>query len=169
LYQQNPSPPGGSIIHRGWIQYCKKLPYRIDRMVLSWDMTFKDNKDTDFVVGQACAEKGADKYLVDEVRRHFSFTETLRDVKSFKNKHHRANAILIEDKANGPAIIDTLKHEISGIIPVEPDGSKTESLEAVAPQFEAGNIYVPEEAEFTHDFVEELVSFPTAKHDDRVD
>lgn len=169
LYQQNPSPPGGSIIHRGWIQYYKKLPYRIDRMVLSWDMTFKDNKDTDFVVGQAWAEKGADKYLVDEIRGQFSFTETLRAVKSFKNKHHRANAILIEDKANGPAIIDTLKHEISGIIPVEPDGSKTERLEAVAPQFEAGNIYVPEEAEFTHDFVEELVSFPTAKHDDRVD
>src|SRR5699024_10636458 len=89
--------------------------------------------------------------------------------KTFKAKHHEASAILVEDKANGPAIIDTLKREISGIIPVEPNGDKVQRLEAASPQIEAGNVYLPENAEFTKDYIEEMVAFPNAKHDDRVD
>lgn len=36
-------------------------------------------------------------------------------------------------------------------------------------QFESGNIFIPENAKYTGDYVEELVSFPNAKHDDQVD
>src|SRR5699024_7697024 len=76
--------------------------------------------------------KGADKYLIDEIRGQFGFTQTLQAFKTFKAKHHEASAILVEDKANGPAIIDTLKREISGIIPVEPNGDKVQRLEAAS-------------------------------------
>lgn len=166
LYQQSPTPASGDVIKREWIQYYETLPHRIDRIVISWDMTFKDKKESDYVVGQAWAQKGADKYLVDQIRARMSFTETLKAVRSFKNKHKDAREILVEDKANGTAIIDALKREISGIIPIEPIGSKIARLEAVAPQFEAGNIFIPKNAEFTGDFVEELVGFPNAKNDD---
>lgn len=169
LYDQNPTPSGGTIIKREWIQYYNVLPDRLDSIIMSWDMSFKEGVANSYVVGQAWGRKGANKYLIDEIRGQYGFTETLKMVKQFKNKHDRARAILIEDKANGPAIIDTLKNEISGIIPIKPSGSKTERLEAVAPQFEAGNIFVPSKSRFTGDFVEEIISFPTGKFDDRVD
>lgn len=169
LYNQTPSSPGGTIIKRDWLKYYDTPPRKFDRVILSWDLTFKEGKDKDFMVGQAWGEKGADKYLLDEIRGQFGFTETLQTVRKFKAKHLDAKTVLIEDKANGPAIIDSLKREISGIIPIQPSGSKSERLYAVEPLFQAGNIYLPSSASFTHDFVEELVSFPKAKYDDRVD
>jgi len=169
LYQQRPSPESGDIFKREWMQYYKVLPSKLDKIVLSWDMTFKDKKTSDYVVGQAWGFKGADRYLIDQVRDRMSFTQTLKAFKLFKRKHPEANEILVEDKANGTAIIDTLKREISGIIPVDPKGSKIARAEAVSPQFEAGNVYLPENKAFTGDVVEELVKFPNAKHDDIVD
>lgn len=169
LYQQRPSPESGDVFKRDWIQYYKVLPSKLDKIVLSWDMTFKDKKTSDYVVGQAWGFKGADRYLIDQVRDRMSFTQTLKAFKLFKRKHPEANEILVEDKANGTAIIDTLKREISGIIPVDPKGSKIARAEAVSPQFEAGNVYLPENKSFTGDVVEELVKFPNAKHDDIVD
>lgn len=169
LFQQRPSPESGEIFKRQWMKYYRTLPSNLDKVLLSWDMTFKDNKTSDYVVGQAWGFKGADRYLIDQVRDRMSFTQTLKAVKAFKSKHSEAIEILVEDKANGTAIIDTLKSEISGIIPVEPLGSKIARAEAVSPQFEAGNVYLPEDKSFTGDFVEELVKFPNDKHDDMVD
>lgn len=169
LYQQRPSPESGDIFKREWMQYYKVLPSKLDKIVLSWDMTFKDKSTSDFVVGQAWGFKGADRYLIDQVRDRMSFTQTLKAFKAFKNKHPEATEILVEDKANGTAIIDTLKREISGIIPVDPKGTKIARAEAVSPQFEAGNVYLPENKHFTGDVVEELVKFPNDKHDDIVD
>lgn len=169
LYQQRPSPESGDVFKRDWIKYYKVLPNKLDKIVLSWDMSFKDKKTSDYVVGQAWGFKGADRYLIDQVRDRMSFTQTLKAFKSFKGKHPEANEILVEDKANGTAIIDTLRREISGIIPVDPKGSKIARAEAVSPQFEAGNVYLPEDKHFTGDVVEELVKFPNDKHDDIVD
>ena len=169
LFQQRPSPESGDVFKRDWIKYYSVLPNKLDKVILSWDMTFKDKKESDYVVGQAWGFKGADRYLIDQVRDQMSFTNTLKVFKLFKNKHPQATEILVEDKANGTAIIDTLRREISGIIPVDPKGSKIARAEAVSPQFEAGNVYLPENKSFTGDVVEELVKFPNAKHDDIVD
>src|SRR5699024_3278618 len=161
-----PALESGDIILREWVNYYTVLPARLDRIVIRWDMTFKSGKDKDYAVGQAWGIKGAHKYLIDEVRRQFGITHTMHAYKTVKAEHHEASAILVEDKAKGPAIIDTLKREISGIIPVEPNGDKVQRLEAASPQIEAGNVYLPENAEFTKDYIEEMVAFPNAKHDD---
>lgn len=169
LYQQRPSPESGDVFKREWMKYYKTLPSDLDKLITSWDMTFKDSSTSDFVVGQVWGIRGADKYLIDQVRDRMSFTQTLKAVKSLHAKFPESNEILVEDKANGTAIIDALQSEISGIIPVEPLGSKVARAEAVSPQFEAGNIYLPEDKPFTGDFVEELVKFPNAANDDMVD
>jgi predicted phage terminase large subunit-like protein len=81
----------------------------------------------------------------------------------------QASEILIEDRANGPAIMDTLKSKISGVIPIEPDGSKESRFMAVAPQFESGNVYIPQLAEWKDEYISELVKFPVSEHNDQVD
>lgn len=173
LYQQHPVPDGGAIFQRDWLrQYLKKdLPEQFDRVVLSWDMAFKDGDTNDFVVGQAWGSKGADRYLLDQIRARMSFTDTLVAFRRLAQRWPQATAKLVEDKANGPAVIDALKHEVPGIIPVEPDGSKTARAHAVTPFFEAGNVYLPSpaECEWAKEYTSELLQFPSSAHDDQVD
>jgi predicted phage terminase large subunit-like protein len=100
-----------------------------------------------------------------------SFTKTVGSVVDLCEKHPRIREILIEDKANGPAVIDTLKATISGIIPVEPDGSKLARAHAITSYWEAGNVWLPhpDVAPWVKDLVSELTSFPAAANDDQVD
>ncbi|KOR93962.1 phage terminase large subunit [Geobacillus stearothermophilus] len=170
LYQQRPTPPSGAIIHRSWFKYYKQAP-QMDEYIQSWDFAFKDTNDGSFVVGQVWGRKGADKYLLDQVRAKLSFTESIRAIVSLTSKWPQAQAKLIEDRANGTAIINALRHQISGMLPVVPNGTKVERLNAVSPQFEAGNVYIPHPsiAPWVHDYVEELVAFPNAPSDDQVD
>lgn len=169
LYQQRPAPAAGAIFDRSWIKFYKVLP-TLDERLTSWDMTFKGGEGSDRVAGQAWGRKGGEFYLIDSKTDKMDFTSSLQAVKTFHAKH-RTPAILIEDKANGPAIINSLQREVPGIIPIQPIGDKVTRASAVAPYWEAGNVYLPDPsiAPWVDDFIEELVSFPYAKHDDIVD
>jgi predicted phage terminase large subunit-like protein len=195
LYQQQPSNRSGGIIKRYWWRFWQRegqnlppvsvrkengeivecpvvtLPDEFDEQLLSWDMTFKDTKGTDYVVGQPWGRKGADKFLLDQVRARLDFPATIIAVKDMTNRWPGATAKLVEDKANGSAVISTLKHEITGLIPVEPQGSKEARASAASPQIEAGNVYLPHpfNASWVDDFLTELSAFPNAAHDDQVD
>jgi phage terminase large subunit-like protein len=54
---------------------------------------------------------------------------------------HWPNAVLklVEDKANGPAVIQSLRHEIAGFVEVNPEGGKVSRAAAASPQLESGN------------------------------
>lgn len=171
LYQQRPSAPEGEILKRGWWKFYKAIPADLQEVIQSWDMTFKDSDGSDFVVGGVWGRKGADKYLLDQVRGRMDFPTTLAAVKALTAKWPQARAKLVEDKANGPAVIAMLKREIPGLIPVEPQGSKMARVAAVSPEIEAGNVYLPDPsiAPWVNDFIEECAAFPNGKHDDQVD
>ena len=86
-------------------------------------------------------------------------------------KQPQAKRKLIEDKANGSAVISALKDSIDGIIAVEPKGGKIARAQAVSYTIEAGDVYIPskELAYWIDDFVEECVKFPKGSNDDQVD
>lgn len=171
LYQQRPSPAAGNILNRGWWQFYTVAPSRFDEVIQSWDMAFKDNDDSDFVVGQVWGKSGANKYLLDQVRGRMDLPATIRAVRTLSAKWPQARAKLVEDKANGPAVIQLLKNEILGLIPVNPDGGKIARAYAASPEVEAGNVYLPDPsiAPWVHDFIEEAAGFPNASNDDMVD
>lgn len=173
MYQQNPVALGGNVFKsegvRHWLP--NDLPKRFDKVIASWDATFKDTDGSDFVVGQVWAKLGANTYLLDQVRARMTFTKTASEVLALKAKWPQTREILIEDKANGPAVIDTLKSYLPGIIPIEPDGSKLARAHAVTSYFEAGNVWLPhpELYPWVKDYISELLAFPAAAHDDQVD
>jgi predicted phage terminase large subunit-like protein len=154
-YQQEPVPELGGIIKRHWWKFyvrpgesrpegCLMLPDRFDEMAQSWDMSFKDTKHSDFVCGGVWARKGAMKYLMpDIVWDRLDFPATKKAVISLTARWPKAHAKWVEDKANGTAIIAELNTEISGLIPVEPIGSKEARLHAASPDVEAGNVVLP--------------------------
>ncbi|MGB7129190.1 MAG: phage terminase large subunit, partial [Candidatus Sulfotelmatobacter sp.] len=153
--QQRPQPPGGGILKRAWWRYyvrpgdpvpqdCVVLPEKFDEMAQSWDMTFKDKRTSDFVCGGVWGRVGATKYLMtDLVWDRLDFPATKKAVKALSERWPLAHAKWIEDKANGSAIIDELKTEISGLIPVQATESKLARLHAAAPDCEAGNVVLP--------------------------
>lgn len=173
LYQQHPTPEGGTIFRREWLKFWlpKDRPQEFNNLVISWDMTFKEGDSNDFVVGQVWGKKGGDFYLLDQARGRWGFTETIEQFKLLAEKYPHATRKLVEDKANGPAVIDSLKHQISGIIPIEPDGSKVARAHAVTSLFEAGNVYIPDPSLFpwVKEYLTEITQFPSVAHDDQVD
>jgi predicted phage terminase large subunit-like protein len=191
LYQQQPTPEAGDILKRHWWRrYTTPIwstddggqTYRFgeppDELFSSWDMTFKDTKDSDYVVGQVWARYGADAFLVDQVRARLGFTETKAAFDALARKWPQCRVHLIEDKANGPAVISALRKDAPGaVIPVTPVDSKTARASAVAPQVEAGNVFVPADSIALFDqagnspesFIAEAAAFPNDAHDDQVD
>lgn len=173
MYQQSPKPGDGQIFHEEFVRYYlpKDLPAKFDKVIHSWDMTFKDSDGTDYVVGQVWGKKGANAYLLYQIRKRMSFTQTLEAVKLLADKFPEGRRKLVEDKANGPAVIDSLKSTVSGLIPVEPDGSKIARAHACTAEWEAGNILFPHKdiAPWIVETVDEITTFPFGSHDDTVD
>ncbi|MEX9217025.1 phage terminase large subunit [Providencia rettgeri] len=173
MYQQSPKPGDGQIFHEEFVKYYlpKDLPSKFDKVIHSWDMTFKDSDGTDYVVGQVWGKKGANAYLLYQIRKRMSFTQTLKAVKLLAEKFPDGRRKLVEDKANGPAVIDSLKSIVSGLVPVEPDGSKIARAHACTAEWEAGNVWLPHKdiAPWIVETVEEITTFPFAGHDDTVD
>lgn len=168
-FQQSPSPASGAILKREWWQYYRIPPVRFDMLIQSWDMAFKDTKTSAYVVGQVWGKVGPDKYLLDQVRDKMDFVATLNAFKALTAKWPKCTAKLIEDTANGPAVISSLKNHISGIIPVKPQGSKEARAYAISPEVESGHIWLPESAPWINDFVEETSKFPNSEYKDQTD
>lgn len=182
LYQGHPAPAEGGLFKRkNWRWYGAPKWVRLDdgsmwvhgadEIIQSWDMAFKDTKTSDFVVGQVWARFGAEVYLLDQIRDRLDFPATCRAVQALSAKWPQANGKLVEDKANGPAVIAQLRSTTPGLIPITPKDSKYARASAVSPFQEAGNVYLPEPsmAPWIDDFIVEHSSFPNASHDDQVD
>ena len=171
LYQQTPAPSGGGIFMASWwMNYVEEtLPHTFDEIIQSWDMTFKDANTSDYVVGQVWGRAKERYYLLDQVRDRLDFPNTIRAVKNLSVKWPQAQLKLIEDKANGSAVISMLKQELSGLVPVEPQGSKEARAYAVSALVEGGDVFIPARAPWIGDFIAEVSAFPNHKHDDQVD
>lgn len=173
LFQQRPSPAGGNIFNRHWWKFYmpEDLPKIWDKQVQSWDCTFKDSQSSDFVVGQVWGKKQANFFLLDQVRDRLNLPETMKAIRHLTEKWPDAKAKYVEDKANGPAVIQMLQDEIIGLIAVNPEGGKEVRANAVSPLVEAGNVYLPHPsiAPWVNDLIEEMTAFPNGKNDDTVD
>ena len=188
---QSPVPEGGAVFKRDWLQFWSTVrqgsyavtpgaseslivgkPAVVDQTIDSWDCAFKDEETSDFVAGQTWKRVGASFYLFDQVHDRLDFPATVRAVLALATRS-KAPTKLIEDKANGTAVVATLTKKVSGIVAVDPQGGKHARANATAGMWEAKNVFLPDPAmpgyEWVLDFIVELMSFPRAKHDDRVD
>lgn len=168
--QQRPSPRGGAIFKRARFGSYLVLP-KFTEVLISVDCSFKDTDSSDYVAIQAWGKKGPDKYLVHRVKQRMGFAATCTAVRSVCAKYPSYIACVIEDKANGPAVVETLQKEIPRVIAVNPEGGKLARAYAVEPEQEAGNVYLPDPsiAPWIEDWLTEVCSFPASPNDDEVD
>lgn len=147
----------------------------------SWDTSFKGGENSDFVVGQRWVRVGANRYLMAQKRGRWTFTRTVDEMTAWAKPDdpigspfgHLVHRRLIEDTANGPAIINTLKDRISGLKPISPRASKEARARAISPEVESHNVLLPHPDmpgyEWVGDLLDELREFPNSAHDDQVD
>ena len=188
--QQLPAPAGGGIFQRSWFRYYTpaEMPARFDQVLQTWDLTYGLTERGDFVVGQLWGRVGPNKYLIRQVRGRFNFPETIRQIEAmtaWANEQYpgkRGHGIFIEDAANGPAAVQTLNARLPGLIKVTPRCGKIARADAVTPQVEAGNVWLPgapnsdgtdfdpaRTEEWVQALVQEVTTFPNSPHDDGVD
>jgi predicted phage terminase large subunit-like protein len=149
------------------------IPSEMDKEVQSWDLTFKDKKKSDFVVGQVWGKVKANCYLKDQVNDRMSFTASKEALKRMTLRYPDTKEKYVEDAANGPALQDDLKSDIPGIILVTVNGmSKSERLYATEYLWDAGNVWLPhpEIAPWILDYLSNVLAFPrSGVPDDEVD
>ena len=167
LYQCSPRVEGGNLVKREWWRKYTEAP-AFGRVIISVDAAFKDADNNDFVAITVWGKAGNDYYLLYCLNKHLDFTGTLQAIRVTKKLYPQAREVLIEDKANGTAIINVLQKEMF-CIPVNPKGGKVARVNAVSPAIESGHVYVPENAPWLGDYLDQWTAFPAGSHDDMVD
>lgn len=144
LYQCSPRVEGGNLVRRDWWRfYDPKTVTSFGTEVISVDAAFKGAEDNDFVAITVWGKRGNDYYLRYCLNRHLDFPGTLAAIRTVRGLYPNARAVLIEDKANGSAVIQVLQSEMF-CIPIQPLGGKVARVNAVSPAIESGHVFVPE-------------------------
>nr|DAR08733.1 MAG TPA: Large Terminase [Caudoviricetes sp.] len=201
LYQGHPSAQNGNLFRDNWWKrYCRRIGgetedggtySRIDiadmeYTCLSVDATFKKTETSDRVAITLWGLSQKNAYLYKLINKRMGFTETVERIKRLCGEYPGIDQLIIEDKANGSAIIDTLKYTdgIPPIVAVNPLGGKYSRAQAVSPFIAGGSVYIPvdftesERREIEDDnhietgygrFLYQMSHFPFAKNDDMVD
>lgn len=181
ILQQQPAPAGGGIYKRIWFNFytlprwahrhqgLPLLPPVFQEQMQSWDMAFKDLNTSSYVVGQVWARTGPNVYLLNQVRDKLDFVHTLRAVRYVTGAYPLAGAKLVEDKANGTAVINSLQTQIPGFIAIPGNDDKVATAYSVTWFVEAGNVYLPHPdiAPWVEELLLELERFPNSTYTDQ--
>ena len=189
LYQGHPTAENGNLFKRDAWQYYDREelpPDKMEYLVMSVDATFKQTETSDKVAIEVWGIYRNDIYLLRLVNKRMGFTATVDKIKSLV-KEIPVDQLIIEDKANGHAIIETLSYieGMPAIVGVNPKGGKYARAQAVSPFVDAHRVHIPQHWSAAEkqdmeqsgknilephvEFVEQLARFPFAKNDDMVD
>jgi predicted phage terminase large subunit-like protein len=175
MHQQDPTDPEGTIILREWWRRFdgRPQPETLYGWTISADLSFKGNANSDAVVIQVWARDATDHYLLDQDRGRYSYTDTKAAIQRMYARWPQVTRVLVEDAANGPAVISELGQSIPGMIGIKPLGSKLSRVNAITPLIRTGHVHIPSDdlAPWSIGFVDECAAFTGEKDgiDDQVD
>jgi predicted phage terminase large subunit-like protein len=176
-WQQQPTSEEGSIIKREWWMKWESdsPPNNIQHVIQSYDTAYSKKETADYSAittwGVFTSEADGKVYLIllDAVKGRWEFPELKRKALD-KYREFEPETVIVEAKASGLP----LTHELRQIgIPVtnftpSKGNDKHVRVNAVAPVFEAGQIWVPDKR-WAQEVIEECAAFPFGDNDDYVD
>ena len=169
-YLQLPMPPGGGMIKEAWFQrYDPAHAPTFERIVQSWDCANKVGELNDYSVCTTWGVKDRHPYLINVLRKKLEYPDLKRAIVE-QARLHRANAVLIEDRASGTQLIQDLRRDgMSELVAYEPKGDKIMRMHSQTATIEAQMVHLPIGAHWLEDYLHELMVFPRGRHDDQVD
>lgn len=175
LYQGHPFIDGGEIFTRKMINFYTKatLPENFDEVVMSCDLSFGGTKKSnDPCAIQVWGRVGANHYLLKRIKKRLTFNEMCDTIKIVSASFPTCRRKIVEKKANGQAIIDSLNNVVGGFEPYDPKmNDKQSRANSVTPYLESGNVWLPDKTldPTIDEMVDEMMKFPNGEHDDEVD
>lgn len=190
LYQGHPSAQDGNLFKNDWWQLYRRDEFEYKEFeftVMSVDATFKQTETSDMVAITVWGLRRNHIYLWKLINKRMGFVDTCNKIKQLV-KDCVVDQLLIEDKANGSAIIDSFRYlpDMPPIVGINPQGGKYSRAQAVSPFIATGVVHIP--TDFTVDemkdiewdgreknlqghqmFITQHSKFPFMKHDDMVD
>lgn len=150
MFQGTPLNTKGAIVTEDDIQFYDKLPV-LDETGIFADLTYEKDEENDFAVFEVWGRRGANIYLVDQIRARMGLPEQIeafaRIIGTYPTAYHKE----IEEKSNGAAVISLVKDKVPGIVANRPQTSKGARLAAVSPLYKSKNVWYPRPS--THPWV----------------
>lgn len=188
--QQDPTPEGGSILNKEWFVTYEGTPHELItnlklsnpdeyakcQIIFSWDMNYKVAKDSDYVgcvIGLYNTFRDT-VHIVGYMKERMKFTSLLARIADMHDIWARYDLPvyhIVEEKANGSAVLDVMRQKIAGFIPYDPGNQdKVTRMKLVTPYVESHNVYIPNyektKVAWALDLINELLKFPFLEHDD---
>ena len=131
---------------------------KVGSIVISVDTAVKEGPQNSFTVIQVWGPRDEGFFLIAEFREQCRLAESTQVLRSII-KLHRPNVVLIEDRANGTALIDAIaRRTTTPIVAMNPGRySKTERLARHVPLIRKKPIYLPENFPGRDAFVDEIL------------
>lgn len=189
-YQQRPFVTGGQEFKAEWLNnpFTRLAVQDVDRFLISVDSSFKGGETSDWCVLGLVAKIGAHYYLCDVLRRKMDYPtlkQSLVDyAQGWRAKGVPVDTVIVEDKANGSALLSDLQKHVSGLVPYSPKDSKIVRYRSISGILAAQQFFLPGDGAcivtknsevplrgyvWIDDLKFELLAIPNGKHDDQAD
>ena len=175
-WMQDPTSEEGSIIKRDWwkVWESETIP-PLKHVIQSYDTAFLKKETADYSaittwgVFYPNDDSGPNLILLDALKDRYEFPE-LRRVALEQYQYWKPETVVIESKASGLPLTYELRKMGIPVVNFSPSKGqdKHARVNAVAPLFESGVIWAPEE-KYAEEVIEECAAFPYGDHDDLVD
>lgn len=184
LYDGSPTLLKGNILEADKWRYYSAMPdlRDFDLIVMSVDCSFKEATGADNVAIQVWGISRVRCYMLDYFCEQLSYSRTKDEIRTMKAHWPMVSYVLVEDKANGSAVIEELSKEFSGFKAIEPEGGKISRAWGASARLSSGCLYLPTAAStvrrpdgtsyvatWVTGFVNNCKKFPNVAHDDDVD
>ena len=175
-WMQNPTAEEGAILKREWwMKYTDEEIPQLQHVIQSYDTAFLKKETADYSaittwgIFYPSEDSPASLILLDAIKGRYEFPE-LRRLALEQYEYWKPETVIVEAKASGLPLTYELRQMDIPVVNFSPSkgNDKHARVNAVAPLFESGMIYAPEQ-KFADDVIEECAAFPYGDHDDLVD
>jgi len=175
-WMQNPTAEEGSILKREWWRVWNQ-PYVPEciHTIQSYDTAYLKKETADYSaittwgVFYPDADSPPNLILLDAFKDRLEFPDLRR--RALEQYYYwKPETVIVESKASGLPLTYELRKMGIPVVNFTPSrgNDKHSRVNAVAPLFESGLIWAPDE-KFAEEVVEECAAFPNGDHDDLVD
>lgn len=182
LYMQTPTAEEGNIVRRAHFKLWEEPePPKCKYVVASLDTAFSTAQTADYsaITVWGIFERWTKGFEGNDIRTNcmillsaekgrWEFGELCAKTQSIQDKY-RCDFVIIEKKASGQSLIQEMRRRSLPIVDYTPERDKMFRLHASTPFFQSNRVWVPKDKTWAQEVIEEVITFPSAPHDDYVD
>lgn len=177
LYQQTPTSPDGEYFKKDMIKRFVDLPAETLKIYTLWDLAVSQKQENDFSVGIVVGVASDSRiYVLEMVRGKWNSMELVEEILNLYVRF-KPEIVGIEkgqiEISIGPFLRQRIKERelYSMFVKPMPHGNRDKMSRArsIQGRMQQGMVLFPRDANWFPIVLDELIKFPSAKHDDTVD